>query len=123
VGAGLFFLCMLGCDRKSIDLDREAAAVMDLVTPGTGSVLTDSGPLRSGMELARSRRVQTTLSWSEYAQWLDGQALLGYQRGGADGDRITFVRMLDGDELDLCVEKAAEGPPLRVKATFLSLPD
>jgi hypothetical protein len=122
-GAALSFFCAHGCDSNSIDLDREADTVMDLVTPASTSVLTDSGTVRSGMHMTRSRQVQTTLNWSEYAQWLDGQPLLGYQRSRADGRTIAFVRRLYGDELDLYVEKTTGGPPLRVKATFLSLPD
>ena len=122
-GAALCFLCALGCDGNSLDLDREAAAAMDLVTPGTGSVLTDSGTLRSGMQLTRSRQVQTTGSWSEYAQWLDGQALRGYQPSRADEHQVAFVRRLYGDEIDLYIEKAADGPSLRLQVTFLSLPD
>ena len=119
VAGGLVFLYVRSPNDDAIESD--VVQVKAASMPPDARLMDSPRPTRDGNSFETSWTFETYDTWGQYREWLAGHPFLDFRSIAAT--QPTFRRTLSGDFQHFTVEKISDGPPLRVKVSFRSIPD
>jgi hypothetical protein len=108
--------------QPSTDLAREVLILQAATEPPGASLVTTRELTRGPWSVTAQWEVTTDLRWDEYVAGV-GKRLLGYARVVDRPGRVEFSRDVSSEGHSLAFESIGAGPPLRVRVTFIVLPD
>jgi hypothetical protein len=108
-------------DSPAAVLSHQVRALAEQTTPPGGTATVAPGTATRGGAGA-VWTVQASMSWKDYAFWLEGRLHGRYRTIAAEHGALVFSRPLTGDLYTLRASVRSHGPPLLVTFEFQAMP-
>lgn len=111
-------------DRPDRFFSTEFARVKTATLPPDAGILGDLRLDRAASSRSAGWEIESKLTWEKYVASVEG-LLAGYRRQ-EEHERaaaVSFTKRADGDSFSVSLEKLANGPPLKVRVTFVAAAD
>lgn len=123
---GALIVALIGYCRKPLPFSdsRWISGLVDRVTPPGAIVVVVPERSYDGFNVQALWELETPQDSQAYSRWVDSRLRVdSWTAGPAQDSKLVYKKALPGDSLSLILEQLSPGPPLRIRATFTSLPN
>jgi hypothetical protein len=117
----LLLVLASACHGDGADDFAKRSAAVRMRTLPAGATLGRVVSERHRNDASSSWSFETTMTWAEYSRWVRSILAVDYTSVRSDDAALDFTQ--PGDEYDLQLMRQPGGPPLRIQATFVGMPD